>query len=125
MAKSKQQIVLGIKHEVLDEETDVSTEFHVVRHVSLDLANNYHVVSLDSYARQSTYERGGRSVGSIQFNLSGVVPRGVDVLDWAYKAIVAPVVDNAVDAYGQPQTGNKFTGAELVYADLPDVQAAE
>lgn len=120
MAKAKQQIILGINHEILDEQTDVSTNFHVVRHVSLDFANRYHVVSLDSYARQRTYERGGRAVGSVQFNLTGTPPRGSDMLDWVYRSIVAPVAEGAVDAYGQPLTGNGFTGAELVYADLPE-----
>lgn len=123
MAKAKQQIVLGIKHEIEDEQTDVTTEFHVVRHISLDLVNGYHVVTLDSYARQRTYDRGGRSVGSAQFSLNGKPPRGSDLLDWVYQSIVATVPDGAVDAYGQPQAGNAFTGADLVYADLPDAVA--
>ena len=126
MAKAKQQIILGIEHEILDEETDVSTTFHVLRHLSIDVANNYHIVSLDSYARQRTYERGGRAVGSIQFNLTGQPPRGTDLFDWVYKAIVMPSAENAADVLGRPAPENSFTGATLVYADLPEpVQPAE
>ncbi|MFC3873327.1 hypothetical protein [Neisseria musculi] len=125
MAKANQQVILGIDHEIFDEETDVAETFHVVRYVSLDLVNHNHTVAVDSYARQRTYERGGRAVGSQQFSLSGQLPRGVDLLDWVYQAIVAPVREGETDAYGQPATGNVFTGAKLVYAALPEQAAAE
>lgn len=120
MSKDKNQITVGINREIIDTETDSSAEFHVIRHMSLDYATGFNVVSLDSYVRKSTFERRGRSVGSMQLNIPGVPPRGTDVLDWAYQAVVAAVEGGAVDAYGQPISANSLTGAELVYADLPE-----
>lgn len=124
MAKVKQQIIIGINHEIFDEETDVSTSFHVIRHISFDFSTNYHIATLDSYARQRTYERGGRAVGSVQVNLTGKPLRGADLLDWVYQAITAPVADGATDQYGQPLTGNLFSGSDLVYSDLPGAEEA-
>ncbi|HGG7602249.1 TPA: hypothetical protein ACJJCA_000057 [Neisseria meningitidis] len=91
MSKDKNQITVGINREIIDTETDSSAEFHVIRHVSLDYATGFNVVLLDSYVRKSTFERRGRSVGSMQLNIPGVPPRGTDVLDWAYQAVVAAV----------------------------------
>ena len=117
MSKDKNQIIVGINREIIDTETDSSAEFHVIRHVSLDYATGFNVVSLDSYVRKSTFERRGRSM---QLNIPGVPPRGTDILDWAYQAVVAAVEEGAVDTYGQPIAANSLTGAELVYADLPE-----
>lgn len=124
MSKDKKQIIVGISREIIDAETDSSATFHVIRYISLDFATGFNTVTLDSYTRKSTYDRHGRAVGSVQLTLSGKPPRGEDVLDWAYRAVVAAVEEGATDAYGQPAVAHSLTGAELVYAELPDTEAS-
>lgn len=116
MAKTK--IVVGVNKEIEDLDTDVVTTFHVIQYLGADVKNGYLNVTVESYARQKTFERGGRSVAQVQFNLTGKPPRGVDLLDWVYQAIVASV-EGMTDANGQPLVANKLTDGELVYGDLP------
>ena len=120
MSKDKNQIIVGISREIVDTETDSSAAFHVIRYLSLDVASGFHSVTVDSYVRKSTFDRGGRAVGSMQFNLTGKPPRGSDIQDWAYRSIVAEIEAGTTDSVGAPGLANSLTGADLVYADLPD-----
>ena len=117
MAEAKQsevkKIAVGIACDIIDDNTGATASFHTVSGVYLDFANKYYTVTLDSYFNQKAYESGKRSMGSSQIQTDSPPPRGQDVIDWALQAIVAP-----------SETPDDFTGAELVYRELPQEEAA-
>jgi hypothetical protein len=112
MAEAK-RIIVGIACDIIDDNTGAPASFHTVSGVHLDLSNQYYTVTLDSYFNQKMYESGKRSMGSSQIQMDSPPPRGQDVIDWALQAIVAP-----------SETPDDFTGAELVYRELPQEEAA-
>ena len=112
MAEAK-RIIVGIACDIIDDNTGAPASFHTVSGVHLDFANQYYTVTLDSYFSQKVYEGGKRSMGSSQIQMDSPPPRGQDVIDWALQAIVAP-----------SETPTAFTGAQLVYRELPQENAA-
>ena len=112
MAEAK-RIIVGIACDIIDDNTGAPASFHTVSGVHLDLSNQYCTVTLDSYFNQKMYESGKRSMGSSQIQMDSPPPRGQDVIDWALQVIVAP-----------SETPDDFTGAELVYRELPQEDAA-
>lgn len=103
---TKEKIIIGLKHEIEDAETDATTTFHVIRHISLDPVGGYHSVVVDSYVKQSTFARGGRAAATLQLSLQGEIPRGKDALNWLYESLAAP-----------SENGNTLSGAELVFSE--------
>ena len=112
MAAAK-RIIVGIACDIIDDNTGAPASFHTVSGVHLNLTNQYYKVTLDSYFSQHVYEGGKRSMGSTEIEIKSPPPRGQDVIDWALQAIVAP-----------SETPTAFTGAELVYRELPQEDAA-
>ncbi|OSI06791.1 putative phage associated protein [Neisseria animaloris] len=118
---SKQnQIAVGIKHHIIDQDTGVPTQFHTVSMLAVDFDNGVHSVTVNHYFSQDLFDLGKKPFRASRYELYGTPPRGGDIVDWALKSIVAPISDGAVDVYGQPLQANDFTGAELVYRDFPE-----
>lgn len=105
MAESAKHII-GILIEFEDEATGVPSSFHSVTGLSFDYTYRYYTVTLGSWYNKAAFENGRSPVGSVQLQLSEAPPRDVDVIDWVLQQIVSQQGDN-----------NRFSGAELVYAE--------
>lgn len=117
------QMIAGLNIAITDDNTGAPAGHHVITALYVDLAGGYGQATLASYYNQAQHAAGKQPMGSTTITLYGVPPRGVDVLDWAYRSIAARLPEDAVDAYGQPIVPHQFAGAELVMADVPPDQA--
>ena len=105
MAESAKHII-GVLIEFEDEATGVPSSFHYVTGLSFDYTYRYYTVTLCSWYNKAAFEKGRSPVGSVQLQLSEAPPRNVDVIDWVLQQIVS-----------QQGGDNRFSGAELVYAE--------
>lgn len=106
--------IIGINAEVEETATGVPANFHVI--ANLNIGYNYDTThaTIDGFFSRKHKEQGKQSLGSFSVTLNGTPPKGACALDWAYRQLVAPIADGAVDAFGAPILPNAFTGAELV-----------
>lgn len=126
MAKNNQELntVIGLKVDIVDDNTGAPAGYHVISGLNIFVNSGYCDVTLSSYYNQNLQQAGKHAMGTVGITVHGIPPRGVDVFDWAYRSIVAPVAPDAVDAYGSPLQAHVFTGAELV-AETPAKANAE
>lgn len=98
--------IIGVLIEFVAEETGVPSSFHSITGLSFDYTYRHYTVTLGSWYNKTTFENGRSPVGSVQLQLSEAPPRNVDVIDWVLQQIVS-----------QQGGNNRFSGAELVYAE--------
>ena len=98
--------IIGVLIEFVAEATGVPSSFHSITGLSFDYTYRHYTVTLGSWYNKTTFENGRSPVGSVQLQLSEAPPRNVDVIDWVLQQIVSQQGDD-----------NRFSGAELVYAE--------
>lgn len=98
--------IIGVLIEFVAEATGVPSSFHSITGLSFDYTYRHYTVTLGSWYNKTTFENGRSPVGSVQLQLSEAPPRDVDVIDWVLQQIVSQQGDD-----------NRFSGAELVYAE--------
>lgn len=119
---AKNQMVIGIAAEIVSEDTGVPAHFHTVSNVNIDYVNKMTFATVSSYYSEKLYENGKAAVGSLNTTLYDIPPRGVDVIDWVCRSLIAPVEEGATDAYGNTITPHALTGGTLVERPVSDNQ---
>lgn len=107
--------IVGIKVEIEAEDTGVPANFHVISALNIDLNNQLTYATISSYYSEKLYKAGKASVGSLSVTIYDVPQRGVDVFDWVYQSLVAPIAEGATDRFGNHLQPHNLTGGELVY----------
>lgn len=120
--KQAAKMVIGLKHQMIDAETGVPSEFHSLDMLVADMVNGVHSVTISHYFSKDLFDLGKKPFGQTRYEIYGMPPRGVDMVDWMLQTLAAPISDDAVDVYGQPLQPNPLTGAELVYRDIEPLQ---
>ena len=98
--------IIGVLIEFVADATGVPSSFHSITGLSFDYTYRHYTVTLGSWYNKTTFENGRLPIGSVQLQLSEAPPRNVDVIDWVLQQIVSQQGDD-----------NRFSGAELVYAE--------
>lgn len=98
--------IIGVLIEFVADATGVPSSFHSITGLSFDYTYRHYTVTLGSWYNKTTFENGRSPIGSVQLQLSEAPPRNVDVIDWVLQQIVSQQGDD-----------NRFSGAELVYAE--------
>lgn len=106
MSEVDKGILIGFHHSEIDESSGVPVSFHIVDGVHLSFSSDYYVVTLASYYNQAAYEHGRRSLLMRDFRLDVRPDRGVDLIDWALRALQAqPMFEQAELVYRNQDAG--------------------
>ncbi|SSY80290.1 hypothetical protein [Alysiella crassa] len=117
MATQTKKIV-GLKIAIENPDTGVPTNFHVVSSVNIHYKMNTTMVTVDGYFSEKLFDAGKSPVGiPLNINLQGI-PENEDAKNWAYRQLIAPIPEGAVDAYLQPILPHEFVGAVLVEREI-------
>lgn len=109
--------IIALKKAIEDAETGALTDYHVLTRYYVDETSYYVEVGFATYVSEKMYLAGRRAVGNgIVLKMNQFPPRGEDVKNWFYQAVVAPVAEGV-------ENGSVLVGAEFVY--VPDADAIE
>ncbi|STZ77343.1 hypothetical protein [Bergeriella denitrificans] len=100
--------IIGISHEIEDENTGAIADFHVIEYASIDYKYHTATATVNGYVNRKAFERGRNPLCSHTLTIQTAhIDSDAEISrQWLYGQAVLPEAANSV-----------FAGAELVTAD--------
>lgn len=84
---------MGIKKVVIDGNTQVPMEYHIVAFSNVQWLNNAVILTICSFYNQDAYTKGSRNLDQRQVQIAGLPPKGTDFMDWAQERLILTPTD--------------------------------